>query len=44
MLETLHEVWGEGRLALGIAAGRLAAGLLGLIDAERVVRQLVGVG
>jgi hypothetical protein len=43
-LETLHEVWGESRPDFGVTAGRLGAGLLGLVDAKRVIQQLVGVG
>jgi hypothetical protein len=42
--EMLYEVWVEGRLALGVTAGRLGARFLGLVDAKSVIQQLVGAG
>ncbi len=43
-LETLHEFWGDGRLAFGVTAGRFGARVLGLVEAKRVIQQLVGIG
>jgi hypothetical protein len=42
--ETRHDVGGDGRLPVGVTAWRLGARLFRLVDAQRCIHQLVGVG